>query len=107
LAYIAVNEYEKKKLQDQYSKGEIDLNTFNEEMSKIGEIGHYSTVGIAKYTTKPTIYINDFERGYINMHRYTYTGYYSQKNRDSSEKVYTYRFDIYNSYGNIIATSGD
>lgn len=107
LAYIAADEKIKKNLQDQYAKGLLTLEDFNKEMSKIGEIGHYSTVGIAKFTTKPNIYINDFERGLINIHKYKYTGFYSQKNKDITERVYTYRFDVYDAMNNIIATSGD
>lgn len=107
LAYIAADEKIKNNLQDQFAKGLLTLEDFHNEMSKIGEIGHYSTVGIAKYTTKPDIHINDFERGFINIHKYKYTGFYSQKDKDITERVYTYRFDVYDSMNNIIATSGD
>lgn len=107
LAYIAADEKIKNNLQDQFAKGLLTLEDFNNEMSKIGEIGHYSTVGVAKYTTKPDIHINDFERGFINIHKYKYTGFYSQKDKDITERVYTYRFDVYDSMNNIIATSGD
>lgn len=72
-----------------------------------GQVGYYSTVGVAKYTTKPKIHVNDFVEGFINMHRYEYTGYYSQKDGDVTERVYSYRFDVYDSNNNIIATSGD
>ena len=76
-------------------------------MLSAGEIGHYSNVGIAKYTTKPEIHINDFEKGNINIHSYKYIGFYSQKGKDFSERVYSYRFDVYDSTHAIIATSGD
>lgn len=107
LAYIKADENKKKELQDQYSKGIITLEEFDKAMSAISEIGHYSTVGIAKYTTKPIIHINDFKRGLINIHKYKYTGFYSQQNGDISERVYIYRFDVYDSMNKIIATSGD
>lgn len=71
------------------------------------QVGYYSTVGVAKYTTRPEIHVNDFVEGFINMHRYEYTGYYSQKNGDVTERVYSYRFDVYDSNDKIIATSGD
>lgn len=71
------------------------------------EIGYYSTVGIGKYTTKPSIYINDFENNFSNTHSYKYTGIYSQENGDTSERVYSYRFDVYDKDNNIIMTSGD
>ena len=68
-----------------------------------GQVGYYSTVGVAKYTTKPKIHVNDFVEGFINMHRYEYTGYYSQKDGDVTERVYSYRFDVYDSNNNIIS----
>lgn len=71
------------------------------------EIGYYSTVGIGKYTTKPSVFINDFENNFSNTHNYKYTGIYSQKNRDISERVYSYRFDVYDNENNIIMTSGN
>lgn len=107
LAYIQVDEREKNKWLEKYAKGEITLEEYHAEITKLGTIGYYSTIGIAKYTTKPTIYVNDFQEGFINMHRYKYTGFYNQKDRDTTERVYQYRFDVYDSFNNIIATSGD
>lgn len=71
------------------------------------EIGYYSTVGIGKYTTKPSVFINDFENNFSNTHNYKYTGIYSQENGDISERVYFYRFDVYDNENNIIMTSGN
>lgn len=71
------------------------------------EIGYYSTVGIGKYTTKPSVFINDFENNFSNTHNYKYTGIYSQENGDISERVYSYRFDVYDNENNIIMTSGN
>ena len=71
------------------------------------EVGNYSTVGISKYTTQPTVTINDFKMGMTNTHKYTYYGFYNQENGDVTEKVYSYRFDIYNNYDVLIASSGD
>lgn len=72
-----------------------------------GEIGYYSTVTTGKYTTKPLLFINDLNKDLINSHEYEYTGYYKQTNGDKTERVYSYRFDIYNSNEKIIASSGD
>ena len=72
-----------------------------------GEVGYYSTVGVSKYTTKPELSINDLGVGIINMHDYKYIGFYSQKNRDITERVYSYQFDVYDSSNTIIATSGE
>jgi hypothetical protein len=34
-------------------------------------------------------------------------GVYSQEDKDVTERVYSYRFDVYDSEGNIFVTSGD
>ena len=70
-------------------------------------VGYYSTVGVAKYTTMPEIAIDGLEFKTINTHQYRYLGTYSQKNKDITERVYSYRFDIFDIDRNIIATSGD
>lgn len=78
-------------------------------------IGYYSTVAIVKYTTKPDISIVDLEANELHTNRYTYLGKYSQEQRDSngknlkdsSEKVYSYRFDLYDWNGELVETSGD
>lgn len=43
-----------------------------------GIIGYYSTVGIVKYTTRPTMEMPGLSTEVINMHRYSYIGKYSQ-----------------------------
>lgn len=70
-------------------------------------IGYYSTVGIGKYTTKPEVAIQGLYQNEINTHNYEYMGTYSQENGDVTERVYSYRFDAYDSYNNLIATSGE
>ena len=70
-------------------------------------IGHYSTVGVVKYTSDPTISILEPKNGN------TYEGLYSQEAindedvRDYTEKVYSYNFTLKDASGNIIETSGD
>lgn len=66
-----------------------------------GVIGYYSTVGVIKYTTVPNIGISEETDGS------TYVGYYSQEGGDLTEKVYSYRFDLTDSNGNIVETTGD
>lgn len=105
----------------------IDINEFNP--FKIGqfykfqiayidinnEIGYYSTVATGKYTTKPTLYISTanledgLKIGQINMNSNYYFGYYGQldNNADITERVYSYKFDMYDSSGNLFATSGE
>lgn len=76
-------------------------------IDKKGDIGYYSTVGVSKYTTLPTITINDFSVDKINNHAQKYTGFYSQESGDVTEKVSSYRFDIYNSSNETVYTSGE
>lgn len=72
-----------------------------------GEIGYYSTVGVSKYTSKPSLTINDFASGVVNTHVQKYVGVYDQQNGDITEKVYSYRFDICDNSGKVIYTSGE
>lgn len=72
-----------------------------------GDIGNFSTVGISKYTTKPKVEIKGLNINTTNAHIYNYIGVYDQEDGDVTEKVHTYRFDIYDYNDNIIATSGD
>ena len=71
-----------------------------------GEIGYYSTVGVIKCTSKPTIGIEGFEESAINNNRHEFIGYY-ENSGDVTEKVYSSKFTIKDSEGNIIATTGD
>lgn len=80
------------------------------QLAYIGEKnkdGYFSTVGIVKYTSKPDVYIEGLENVSLANATNEYTGVYSQEDKDSTEKVYSYRFDIRDNNGNIIETSGD
>ena len=85
----------------QYYKIQIAYST------SAGIIGHYSSVGTAKYTTEPTVYIEELNEDKNNFHQYTYTGVYSQKGKDTTEKLYSYRFNLYDLNYNLILTSGE
>lgn len=70
-----------------------------------GVIGYYSTVAIVKYTSKPNIEIVGLNKQSVSsISTQRFIGTYS--NIDSSEKVYQYRFILYNSLGNEIENSG-
>ena len=110
-----------------YVSFSINLNSF--KSFKIGQfykfqiayidtnndIGYYSTVATGKYTTEPTLYISTSNNedglkiGQINMNSNYYLGYYGQlgSNADTTEKVYSYQFDMYDSQGNLFASSGE
>lgn len=87
----------------QYYKVQIAL------VSKVGEVGYYSTVGAIKYTTEPKVIIKDREKDgqELKFHTYEYTGLYSQVDGDYSEKVYSYCFNLYNERNELVSTSGE
>lgn len=78
---------------------------------KVNNIGYFSTVGIAKYTTKPLVSIAGLDSSNANIHEYHYQGVYSQKNgdeyQDTTEKLYSSTFTLYDSQNNIVHTSGE
>lgn len=94
-------------------------------LKKIGTdtrlIGIYSTIGIVKYTTMPIVTIENMNDSVVNNHIYSYTGLYRQlsesysngvttidwSSKDTTEKMYSSRFVIYDTDGNIIKDSGE
>lgn len=71
-----------------------------------GTVGHYSSVGIFKFSAKPEVQIKGLNENEINVNIYNYTGFY-ENIKDSSEKVYSYEFILYNNEGKVVATSGE
>ena len=70
------------------------------------EIGYYSTIGVIKYTSKPTLEIDQLSsrKNVSNINRFNYIGKYS--NDDTTEKVYQYRFVLFDENIDAIHTSG-
>ena len=77
-------------------------------------IGYYSTVGVIKYTDKPTLTINEFEfennsneddSNKIRTFCSTCTGVYTPGEEDASERPYQYQFLLYNENDQIIEDS--
>lgn len=69
--------------------------------------GHYSTVGVFKYTEEPNVYIDGLEGSQLHSDTRTYIGVYSQEGKDVTEKVYSYNFTVYDEQGKILETSGE
>ena len=88
------------------------------QLAYIGEnntIGYYSTVGVIKYTDKPTLTISEFEfennSGEDDLDKIrtfcsTCTGIYTPGENDISEKPYQYQFLLYDDNDQIIEDSG-
>lgn len=84
----------------QYYKVQIAL------VNKLDDVpGYYSIAGVIKCTSAPKVYIKGLDES--KRHSYTYTGVYSQEGGDTTEKVYNYRFNLYNDRNELIATSGE
>ena len=75
------------------------------------DIGYYSTIGVIKCITQPKVEIINYDDKNINMFNGTtgFLGQYTQDTRfgDSTEKEYSYIFNIYDKNNNIVATSGE
>ena len=72
------------------------------------DIGYYSTVGVAKCVSKPTVTIRNLVFENINAFNNEYLGFYDLSNcKDHTEKVYSYEFKIYDPQDNIFYTSGE
>jgi hypothetical protein len=63
---------------------------------------------VVKYTSKPSISIEGLNEN-INNHKYCYVGKYVQDESigDSTEKLYSSRFRLYNSSGKVLIDSGE
>lgn len=74
---------------------EEDENNVLQPTEKI--VGYYSTVGIAKYTTEPEVSVSGFKKVGNNIVKANqeFIGEYSQKDKDFTEKIYSYNFAIY------------
>ena len=79
-------------------------------------VGYYSTVGITKYTKKPSIYIEGLKEVGTNSHDHGYLGVYRQElgNDESgnplgdlTEKVHTSKFVITNPDNSVYFDSGE
>ena len=101
---LELNAEEAKKLNEgQFYKLQIAF------IDKVGIIGYYSTIGIIKCIAKPTVTIANFETWQTNQYNTEFIGEYQQDTTfgDSTEKVYSYSFTLWDSLDNIIVTSGE
>lgn len=66
--------------------------------------GQYSSAGTAKFTTKPSVTINNLKPKVSNAFQNSYIGCYEQE--DVTEKVYDYCFNVYGPDKTLYWTSG-
>lgn len=93
-------------------KNEIKFGTFYKVqiafVSKDNTVGYYSTVGIIKCTTYPIVKVQGQSDNLSNS--YEYVGVYQQPSEgnkyDTTEKAYSYCFELRDIDGNIVSTSG-
>lgn len=91
----------------QFYKIQLAYLSYNSSL-KTYEPGYYSTVGVVKYTSRPSISIEGLNEN-INNHKYCYVGKYIQDENigDSTEKLYSSRFRLYNNSGKVLIDSGE
>ena len=72
------------------------------------DIGYYSTVGVAKCTSKPIVTIKGLEVENINAFNNELFGLYDLSLcKDKTEKVYSYEFKVYDENDEVFFTSGE
>lgn len=76
-------------------------------IDKNDNVGYFSTVAIAKYTSRPEIYIATVNaNNETNLYNQTYTGIYTPT-EDKSERPYSYCFELYDrNFSSLIESSG-
>lgn len=96
------SEEEENKLQKiklgQYLKIQLAYNGID------GAVGYYSTVGIIKYTSKPSLYIKELSSSGVSIFYPIYTGIF-QSGEDKSERPYSYCFILYDNNQQVIEKS--
>ena len=113
-ASFSLENFKSQLAQGEYYK--IQLAYISKEQ---GEIGHYSTVGVVKFTSEPHVFIEGLDEYTSNSHNYIYTGVYRQAEYnkdtdtyettkfDTSEKLYSSRFYLYDDNYNLVQDSGE
>lgn len=82
----------------QYYKAQIAF------LNNKGEEGYFSTIGVAKCTSRPSVTIAGLDRRIVNNYQRYFTGEY-QLNADVTEKLYSSYMCLYDTNKNIIYTT--
>ena len=87
----------------QYYKAQVAYCGESEE-----DVGYFSTVGVIKCTSKPTISISNLSLDNINFFTNEFIGLYNMSNcKDQTEKVYSYSFQMFDENGDIYYDTGE
>lgn len=70
-------------------------------------IGYYSSIGIIKCTTYPSVIVENYDVGYYGSFEFIGRCSWEEEGQDTTEKVYSYSFTLKDNNENIIATSGE
>ena len=70
-----------------------------------GIVGFYSSIGVIKYTSRPSLSISGLSYQDTNINSTEFVGVYSNY-KDPTERVYQYKFIVYNENGTELETSG-
>ena len=100
--WYAVNDQDFQKIKlGQYLKIQLAY------LDNSGVVGYFSTVGVIKYTSKPTVFIEGLQTdaNRIGTFRTNYTGVF-ETGEDKSERPYSYCFYLYDKNNGLVETSG-
>lgn len=101
----ALREGQYYKLQIAYCQ---DLSIEEQSLTGYGDVGYYSTVGVAKCVSKAQVSIMNLEINNINFFSSDFIGLYDQSDcTDKSEKVYSFQFLIYDDNNNLFWESDE
>lgn len=123
---MATNTYivAKETLAPDWTNQVVNINLDAEEAAKINEgqyykvqlafidaagvVGYFSSIGVIKCVAKPTVSLANFNTYDTNQYNNEFVGVYEQDTTygDSTEKVYSYEFNLWDSDNNLLATSG-
>lgn len=103
IAHYRIKQYANDFNVGQFYKAQLSFTSMD------GIDGYFSTVGIIKYVAKPSIKIDGFVQNTVNNFLSSFIGVYQQdiNEGDISEKVYSYRFDIWDSNDKLVLTTNE
>ena len=109
IAYFTIDKETAEKLNEgQFYKAQMAFVNKN-EIDDTKVVGYYSTVGTIKCVAKPKVTIAGYDALQINTFIQEFIGEYQQNTNfgDSTEKVETYEFNLWDNTNELILSSGE